>query len=246
MKRVSRCGQVLFLSAILFSALLCDKCESSCVQLWDGYSYVSESGALYYGRAGLVLSDGSWFVRFDYRYDTCCSWSVILPLPQDGEIVGITLDRGDKAVYLSYADGKAFKAQGFVECEDVCVPPGGWELVQDWGYSGDCYGSDPAGLSSGGTHGVTSESPLVGLPNPARTSTTLHFELQSPGQVNLAIYDASGKRVATLVDSDLPAGDYSINWDANDALGEPVASGVYFARVISAGRIFRQKILVVR
>ena len=70
-------------------------------------------------------------------------------------------------------------------------------------------------------------------PNPSSSLTRLDFTLGSPASVDLSVYDASGRRVATLLHSDLPAGRRSVTWDGREASGRPVATGVYFARLIT-------------
>jgi len=49
--------------------------------------------------------------------------------------------------------------------------------------------------------------------------------------VRLAIYDVTGRRVTTLVDRTLAAGEYRTNWDGRDARGHAAAAGVYWARL---------------
>lgn len=68
-------------------------------------------------------------------------------------------------------------------------------------------------------------------PNPFNPQTTVEFELARAGRVDLAIYDLSGRRVATLVRETLPAGRSREVWRGQDDAGRPVASGMYFVRL---------------
>jgi hypothetical protein len=61
-------------------------------------------------------------------------------------------------------------------------------------------------------------------PNPFNPTTVVRFRLAEPGLVNCAVYDARGRRVATLANSLRPAGDHAIEWRA----GSEVPSGIYF------------------
>ncbi len=82
-------------------------------------------------------------------------------------------------------------------------------------------------------------------PNPFNPQTTLRFELPSAGPVRLAVYDVAGHLVRTLVDERRDAGTYEANWDGRDAAGAEVGSGVYLARLESAGvvRVTRMGLL---
>lgn len=68
----------------------------------------------------------------------------------------------------------------------------------------------------------------VARPNPARSGTVVPFSLDVDGAVTLTIYDASGRRVRTLVHATLAAGRYEARWDGTDAAGRPVAAGTVF------------------
>jgi len=72
-------------------------------------------------------------------------------------------------------------------------------------------------------------------PNPFAQSTVLSFSLERPAPVDLAIYDAAGRRVATLVNEPLSAGIHTAHWDGQDGSGAETASGVYWARLRAAG-----------
>jgi hypothetical protein len=72
-------------------------------------------------------------------------------------------------------------------------------------------------------------------PNPFNPVTTLAFETPADGRVELAVYSAAGRLVATLVDRALPAGPHTVSWSGLDDAGAPVASGVYFFRLTQGG-----------
>ncbi len=68
-------------------------------------------------------------------------------------------------------------------------------------------------------------------PNPFNPSTTIRFTVPQSGNVNIAIYDATGRHVRTLVDGHIDAGYHEVVWDGTDALGRQVSSGVYLCRL---------------
>jgi len=91
---------------------------------------------------------------------------------------------------------------------------------------------NPVGVPDGG-------SGRFGLfqnaPNPFNPKTTIAFSLAEPNDVRLEIYDVAGRRVTTLVDERLSAGEHRVEWNGVGATGDRVASGVYFYK-LTAGR----------
>jgi hypothetical protein len=87
---------------------------------------------------------------------------------------------------------------------------------------------------------------LGSYPNPFNPSTTLQLDLPRSGRATLEIFDAAGRRVVMLLDEELVAGTRSVEWRGLDQRGGRVASGVYFARLISAGQQARQRLLLVK
>jgi hypothetical protein len=87
---------------------------------------------------------------------------------------------------------------------------------------------------------------LSGYPNPFNPSTTLEFDLPRSGRATLEIFDAAGRRVRVLLDEEVAAGTQRVEWHGLDASGRRVASGVYFARILSRGHQARQRLLLVK
>lgn len=84
------------------------------------------------------------------------------------------------------------------------------------------------------------------VPNPFNPQVTLRFSLASDGPVELAVYDLRGGCVRTLASGSLAAGAHERIWDGRDAAGNPLASGVYVAR-LSSGRVTAtQRLTLVR
>jgi flagellar hook assembly protein FlgD len=75
---------------------------------------------------------------------------------------------------------------------------------------------------------------LVATPNPFRTGAAIAFALPAAGDVDLAVFDLSGRLVRTLHDGRLDAGTHRIEWDGRDAGGHAAAGGIYFVRLKSA------------
>ena len=71
-------------------------------------------------------------------------------------------------------------------------------------------------------------------PNPFNRSTRISLGLAPAGDAVLYVYDAGGRVVRKLNASGAAGGERSITWDALDARGVRVSSGVYFIRLASA------------
>jgi hypothetical protein len=69
-------------------------------------------------------------------------------------------------------------------------------------------------------------------PNPFNPGTTIRFDLPTPAQVTLRVYDLSGRLVRALVDEiEMAAGRHEKVWDGRDETGRSPAAGVYICRL---------------
>lgn len=68
-------------------------------------------------------------------------------------------------------------------------------------------------------------------PNPFRDGVRLCFDLGARQQVEVRVFDASGRLVATPWLGTLFPGVHEIRWDGTSTVGSPVAAGLYFVRV---------------
>ena len=87
---------------------------------------------------------------------------------------------------------------------------------------------------------------LTNYPNPFNPSTSIRFETAQPGPVKLAVYDSRGRKVKALLDSELPAGEHTLWWDARDDQGRLCASGVYLLRLESGSAALHRKALLLK
>jgi Tol biopolymer transport system component len=83
-------------------------------------------------------------------------------------------------------------------------------------------------------------------PNPFNPHTTISFKVNYLERVKIAIQDAAGRKVKTLVDIEYPAGDYRVFWDGRNASGREVSSGVYFLELVAGRRSESRKLVLVR
>lgn len=90
-------------------------------------------------------------------------------------------------------------------------------------------------------------------PNPFNPTTTISFTIgddaaagSSQARVLLELYDVTGSRVAVLEDGYRPSGRYSVTWGGKNENGRPVASGVYFARLVVGDFVQTRKMVLLR
>jgi hypothetical protein len=81
---------------------------------------------------------------------------------------------------------------------------------------------------------------------PVRRGADLHLFVPRDARVNLAIHDVLGRRMRTLLDNVVSAGHHDIQWDGDDDAGRMLPSGIYYAKVKSAGQHQIGKVLVLR
>lgn len=77
-------------------------------------------------------------------------------------------------------------------------------------------------------------------PNPFNPTTRISFTIPESEHVSLQIFNVTGRKVKTLVDGDLAAGEHTYEWDSTDDSGARVATGVYFYR-LTAGDVTATK-----
>ncbi len=91
---------------------------------------------------------------------------------------------------------------------------------------------------------------LSNFPNPFNPETWIPYQLAEPAEVTLTIYDIRGVVVRELKLGHQAAGMYesrsrAIHWDGSNALGEKVATGVYFY-TLKAGDFTATRTLLIR
>jgi subtilisin family serine protease len=95
------------------------------------------------------------------------------------------------------------------------------------------------------TKELVRELRLTVSPNPARGRVSFGVEVPVENHVKLSIYDIGGRLIRRIVDARLPAGVHRFDW-APAAAGEGlVRSGLYFARLETAGSTRLSRVVLV-
>ena len=92
---------------------------------------------------------------------------------------------------------------------------------------------------------------LANFPNPFNPETWIPYQLAKPADVTLTIYDIRGRVVRALDLGHQSAGIYQSRsraayWDGRNALGEPVASGLYFYTLTAGDFTATRKMLIMK
>ncbi|MEO6167460.1 MAG: MopE-related protein, partial [Chitinophagales bacterium] len=163
------------------------------------------------------------------------------------------IDEGLLLTFYADADGDGFGdagnavlacalSAGFVtdttDCDDTnaTIFPGAPEISTN-GIDDNCDGYiDEFGT---GIEEVKSISLFNIFPNPANNQTTLQFTLPHTSQVNVAVFDLSGKKINSLIDDEMQQGNHSLQLYTTQ-----FSKGVYLLRMKSADGIHNEKLII--
>jgi hypothetical protein len=85
---------------------------------------------------------------------------------------------------------------------------------------------------------------LMIYPNPFTDRVTIGYSIAEKGRTLIEVFDLTGRRVTTLQDALQEAGSYELQWDATDASGQQVISGIYLCRIQSGGFVAIEKMVL--
>jgi hypothetical protein len=130
----------------------------------------------------------------------------------------------------------AWLKDGFVQGDGTSNAPHNYSFTDNIGNAGT-YSYRLKQIDNSGTFKysmetqVTIEAPKIfslaqNYPNPFNPTTTISFSLPSNSFVSLRIFDITGREITTIVSEEMPAGNYSRQWNASN-----MPSGIYFYRI---------------
>ncbi len=95
-----------------------------------------------------------------------------------------------------------------------------------------CTNSTVTGVPETPAHQLPQVSQLRGnYPNPFNPSTTIRYDVQHAGTVDIAIYDVAGRLIKQIVANNMTAGSHQVQWHGTDQADRPVSAGVYFVQL---------------
>jgi len=131
-------------------------------------------------------------------------------------------------------------------------------VIMDQPYSGNSYCSDHLGVMtifSFNPSSINDDGTLIkefklyqNFPNPFNPVTSIQYEVSSKQFATLKVYDVLGNEVATLVNKELPAGEYEVEFSAKGGSASggnaySLNSGIYFYQ-LKAGEFVQTKKMV--
>jgi hypothetical protein len=84
------------------------------------------------------------------------------------------------------------------------------------------------------------------FPNPFIGYTSVNYALPHRAQVDIAVYDVTGRLTRNVVSGIGEPGVYTVNWDGRDDIGRSAAAGVYFITITTDDYQSKQKVILVR
>lgn len=109
--------------------------------------------------------------------------------------------------------------------------------------NGDVFTFSPTGVEENITE-TPGRALLHVFPNPVDDVARIQFSIPAKSSVHLAIYNAVGQEVATLINSTRIAGQYRIGWDLHTTSGNVIPSGVYFVQITTQDYCATKKVVV--
>jgi predicted acyl esterase len=117
-------------------------------------------------------------------------------------------------------------------------------------YMGQSYPSFIEFPVIGSSSGITMENDTIkefrlyqNYPNPFYSSTDIRFSLDKPAHVGLKVYNTRGKKVATILNSDMLAGTHNVTFDI---LHRKLSGGEYLYEIKVGDTIKRMKMFLLK
>jgi plastocyanin len=96
--------------------------------------------------------------------------------------------------------------------------------------------------AASGINTLTAKANFLEINPPAfKDDAIIKFSLSASAKVQLSIYDFAGRKVETLVNSQLSAGEHSVTWDAAN-----MPQGTFFCRLESADFVITKKFVRIK
>lgn len=196
---------------------------------------------------------------FFYTDDAGATWNSISPmgLPQNTAVNRFAFDSNNNIYAATQYDGIFYSDDGgsnWAAMNDGLPAINGFYPTFSFLYvnAEDVVyaGTYDQGLFIGGDNPTTIDphqnvpaqfSLRQNYPNPFNPTTTIGFSIAAPGFVKLTLYDILGKEIATIVNEERAAGDYTVEFNAGK-----LSSGIYFYQLEAGGFKQTRRMILMR
>ena len=86
----------------------------------------------------------------------------------------------------------------------------------------------------------------VPQPNPFKRNTNITFSIPKKQKVEVSVFDVTGRRIRTLINSTLQPGIYTVKWDGTNSHGQLVSQGLYFVSLKTPTKNLTKKLALIR
>lgn len=83
-------------------------------------------------------------------------------------------------------------------------------------------------------------------PNPFNPTTKIAYSLPQNSYVSIKVYDMLGREVKTLANTEMLAGNHSVDWNGDDNSGIKVASGAYIYKITASNFVAVKKMILIK
>jgi len=200
---------------------------------WDGFDIVELHGntiVQQMGSTGEYYLDVNGDNQSDYRLNFGPDWYTPpsgAERPQNGEyleIVGCVIDNTTPPTILAYERDDLFWRA------PIETSPRLLRKMKDQMQQPSDQGS-----------GVSPVTGLSNYPNPFNPETNISFKLENAVEMDIAVYNSLGQKVAQLVKGNMSAGKHQVTWNASSH-----SSGLYLLKVKAADHTITKKILLTK
>ncbi len=139
----------------------------------------------------------------------------------------------------------------FGDYSGACIDPlqNGNAWVVSMRNNNSNWGTGIGYVSTAAISGISNENELIpakytlsqNYPNPFNPTTMISFGLPKSEQVIIKVYNSLGKEVATLINTNLQAGNYKVDFD-----GSSLTSGIYFYKMTAGTTSLSKKMLLIK
>jgi hypothetical protein len=173
-----------------------------------------------------------------------------------GLLVGAGVYTGEALPIAAWADDPLTdEVEGYTPGEAMAVRVWHSEIGEEIEYEVQAqegamtFGESPytrVSLTAGGAALLPELSLSNNYPNPFNPQTTITFNLPSPGEIDISIFNLLGQKVATIASGQYAAGEHRVVWDGKDDNGNSVSSGLYFYRLTTDGKTLTKKMVLLK